>query len=57
MKMKFICDCGADMYINAIGGADEAVVASVITWIRMHSLHGVRLVNKPKAETPKKEVE
>ena len=47
MKMKFLCDCGADMYISAKSGADEATVRVVADWIRAHSLHGVRLVKKP----------
>jgi len=47
MKMKFLCDCGADLYISAKGGADEATVCAVASWIRAHSLHGVRLIKKP----------
>ena len=51
MKIDLECDCGANMHILCEGGADEATVSSVMIWIRMHSLHGVRLI-KPAA--PKK---
>lgn len=46
MKIDLECSCGARMHYLIEGNADEAMVQSVTIWIRMHSLHGEKLIKK-----------
>lgn len=46
MKIDLECGCGASMHCLIDGNADEATVNSVAVWIRIHSLHGEKLVGK-----------